>query len=103
MFARRCAYRVGEEISHRFQRAYYCIHLVILAIASITSGTSAFAQSGKLSVAPPSLWVGPIRSIRNLPPQSADATTPLRWLLYQREINVKNDEQFFHLIRQVVT
>jgi hypothetical protein len=110
---------VGEEISHYFQTVFFytgtpilprllksCGHrffLAALTITSIIAATSAPAQSGKLSVAPPSSWVGPIRTVRTPAAQPADATAPLRWLLYERQINVKNDEQFFHLIRQVAT
>ena len=52
---------------------------------------------------PPSKWVGPVRPAPNYNLAPADSSTSVRWLLIDRQINAKTDEQFYHLMRQVVT
>jgi transglutaminase-like putative cysteine protease len=64
---------------------------------------AALAQNSKPAVAPPSKWIVPVRSDGKFNLDPADPSTSLRWVLIDRQINAKNDEQFFHWVRQVLT
>src|SRR6202034_159759 len=90
-----------EEILLRFQRACFC-GVAVVFIMSAVGLTPAFAQATRPAVATPSKWVNPVRSDGKLNLDPADPSVSLRWVLIDRQINAKNDEQFFHWVRQVV-
>lgn len=104
MFALRRAYNVlGGEISFHFRRVCLCAGAAVLFIMSAAALTPVFAHDSKPAVAPPSKWVVPVRSDGKFNLDPADPSTSLRWVLVERQINAKNDEQFFHWVRQVET
>jgi transglutaminase-like putative cysteine protease len=72
-------------------------------IMSAAALTPVFAHDSKPAVAPPSKWVVPVRTDGKFNLDPSDPSTSLRWVLVERQINAKNDEQFFHWVRQVLT
>ncbi len=103
MFADSRAYSVREEISVRFQREFLSASMAVLLSLSTPFLTPALAQNGKPAVAPPSKWIIQGRSDGRFNLDPADSSTSLRWALVERQINAKNDEQYFHWVRQVLT
>jgi transglutaminase-like putative cysteine protease len=77
--------------------------MAVLLIVSGTVPTPVYAQDARPAVAPPSKWVIPVRFDGKVNLDSPDPSINLRWVLIDRQINAKNDEQFFHWARQVLT
>ena len=77
--------------------------MAVLLSLSTPFLTPALAQNGKPAVAPPSKWIIQGRSDGRFNLDPADSSTSLRWALVERQINAKNDEQYFHWVRQVLT
>lgn len=103
MYAQRRAYKVLGEISFHFQWARFCANAALLFILSAAPLTPVLAQDSKPAIAPPSKWVIPIRSDAPFNLDPPDPSASLRWVLVERQINAKNDEQFFHWVCQVLT
>jgi transglutaminase-like putative cysteine protease len=102
MFGQGRACKVGQEIFLRFPKGCARTCLAVFLISTAVT-TQASAQNDKPSIAPPSKWVVPVRSDGKFNPDPADPSIDLRWVLVDRQINAKNDEQFFHWVRQVLT
>jgi transglutaminase-like putative cysteine protease len=102
MFVQGRACKVGQESFFRFPRARARAYLAVLLI-SAAGATQALAQNSKPSIAPPSQWIVPVRSDGRFNLDPADPSIDSRWVLIDRQINAKNDEQFFHWVRQVLT
>jgi hypothetical protein len=103
MFALIRANSVGEEISFRFQSGRRCAGAAILFAILSAALAPVFAQSNTPAVGPPSKWIVPARFESQANLDRVDPSADSRWLLVDRQINAKNDEQFFHWVRQVLT
>jgi hypothetical protein len=101
MIGGRRAYSVAGERWIDFQKAALCVFAALLFPALF--GPSAFAQTGKPAVAPPSKWVVPVAINNQFNLDTPDPSVGLRWVLVEKQINAGSDERFFRWVGQILT
>jgi hypothetical protein len=94
-----CTFLLKTILRCRCLRTSLAFLIVVVALA----GTVCRATEALPAVQPPSAWVAPRQFDRPSPSDPVDPTQDYLWLLYDRQINAQNDEEFVHEVRQPLT
>src|SRR5580704_4433820 len=77
--------------------------IAFLIVSAALTGTACRASEALPAVQPPSAWVTPRQFDRPPANDPVDPSQDYRWLLYDRQINAQNDEEFVHEVQQPLT